>query len=598
MERVLAVDTETTGLGPKDRAFGVSWKLTGQDARYVDLREDNVGEFLDTVEGTDCRIVCHNGSFDYRMLANSGINIPINRLDDTVIRAAQINEHEHSYQLDALAKKHLGRCKQTEIYEEMARLMGGKATREGQIGRIAEAPKEIVARYAIPDAELCHDLWQWQEGEIERQGIAEICDFERSVMPAIIRNEQAGVRVDVDAAERAVGRLKTAIEIQTRQLFDMAGSQFNLNSPQDMAKLFNPIKGADGVWRTSDGCALNETPGGKASFSAESLRDMNSPVATAILEIRSMIKTKDTFLLGHILGNNINGRVYPQIHQTKDEDGGAGTGRFSYTVPALQQIPSRNKVVAAIVKPIFLPDEGQVWVDADMHSFEVRVFAHLVNNPKILQAYAENPLLDLHQFVADLTGLPRNAQFSGQANAKQLNLSMIFNSGRGAIAEKMGMPYEWASFKKGDKVFRYMKAGPEANAVIDQYHERIPGVKQLADRAKRKAEVFGHVRTHNGRCMRFPRGEKTYKASGLCIQATAADINKQNWVLIEQALGGVGRLVLNTHDSYGLSLPQEWEPHWNKVKETIETGFPWFRVPIILGLSGVGNNWWQAISKG
>lgn len=596
MEDILAVDTETTGLGPTDRAFGASWQITGTPAQYVDLRTDDPHEFLNAVENSGLRIVCHNGSFDYRMLHRAGYGIDVKRLDDTVIRATQINEHEFSYKLDDLAKKHLGREKDSDIWMAMANMFGGRPTREAQIHRIAEAPKEVVAPYAIPDAELAHDLWQWQEGEIERQGIRGICDFERMIMPAIIEAEMAGIRVDIGAAERAVDDLSVVIEEQSTQLFKLAGvKSFNVNSPTDVGKLFRPKQGSDGRWYTASGVMTPSTPGGKPSFSADALRDMNDPMAQAIIDVRSMIKTRDTFLIGHVLSNEVNGRVYPNIHQTKGEDGGTGTGRFSYSGPAMQQIPSRNKAVAAIVKPIFLPDEGHVWVDADMHSFEVRVFAHLVGNQQILDEYARNPRTDFHQLTADMTGLVRNAEYSGQANAKQLNLSMIFNSGNGAIAEKMGMPFTYDSFKKGDKVFTYKKAGPEAMAIIDRYHEAIPGIKKLADRAKKIAENFGYVETHNGRRMRFPRGERTYKASGLTIQATAADINKMNWLIIQQVLQGEGRLILNTHDSYGLSLPEDWQPHWNRVKEAVEGGFPWFKVPIIMELSGVGRNWWEAL---
>ena len=414
-------------------------------------------------------------------------------------------------------------------------------------------------------------------------------------MPSIIRNEMAGIRVDVNRAERAIAELTRVIEGQQLQLFQQVGKTFNFNSSKDVAAVFRPKQGIDGKWRTADGHDIPATPGGKPSFSADSLRAIGSPMAQAIIDLRSMEKTRDTFLRGHILGHQINGRVYPSIHQTKGEDGGTGSGRFSYTEPALQQIPSRNKAVASIIKPIFLPDEGQVWVDADMHSFEVRVFAHLVNNPTILAKYEENPEADFHQMVADLTGLPRNAKYSGQANAKQLNLSMIFNSGNGAIAEKMGMPFTWDSFAKGGESFRYKKAGPEAMSVIDMYHERLPGIRELANRAKQKAEHFGYIQTHYGRRLRFPRRFKTYKASGLAIQATAADINKHNWKIIEDVLGNDGRLLLNTHDSYGLSLPEDWQPYWKKVKKEVESGFPWFRVPIILELSGAGPDWWSAL---
>lgn len=596
MEQILATDTETTGLGPTDRAFSVSWQLTGTEAKYCDFRVDDPTEFINTINDTKCKIVCHNGSFDFRMLHRAGYPIPMGRLDDTVIRATMINEHEFSYKLDDLAKKHLGRQKDDTIYAKMAELFGGRPTRSAQMGRISQAPRDVVAPYAIPDAELCHDLYQWQSAEIKRQGIQEVVDFERRVMPCIIENEMQGIRVDVNRAERAIEEIDRLVQNQEKQLFAAVGKAFNINSAKDVAAVFKPKQDDRGMWFTQDGHLIPATPGGKPSFGKDALKAIGSPLSKAITDLRSMVKTRDTFLKGHILGHEVGGRIYPSIHQTKGEDGGTGTGRFSYTEPALQQIPSRNKEVAAILKPIFLPDEGQVWVDADMHSFEVRVFAHLVNNPELLEIYRQKPDSDFHQMVADLTGLPRNAKDSGQPNAKQLNLSMIFNSGNGAIAEKMGMPFTWDSFKKGGKEFKYKVAGEEAMAVIQDYHKRLPGIGRLAKQAKNIAEHYGYVETEFGRRLRFPTREKTYKASGLTIQATAADINKQNWLIIREALQGTGgRLLLNTHDSYGLSMPEDWRPLWDKVKREVETGFPWFRVPIILELSGSGKNWWEAI---
>lgn len=598
MNQILAIDTETTGLSRTDRAFSLSYCLTGGPSGYVDFRCDSPETFLNLVENTSCPIPAHNASFDYRMMVAAGYTLPLERMDDTVIRATMVNEHEFSYQLDHLAKKYLGQEKDKDIYAEMAELFGGRPTRSAQIHRIVDAPRDAVAKYAIQDAILCHDLWQWQQKEILRQGdmLQEIVDFERQLMPTIIRNEMAGIRVDVDQAQRAIEVLTREIDAQSAQVFAVVGKKFNYNSSKDVAAIFNPKK-TDNGWITADGFIIPATPGGKPSFSAEALRSIDSPVAKSIIELRSMEKTRDTFLAGHILGNEVGGRVYPSIHQTKGEDGGTGTGRFSYTEPALQQIPSRNKAVASVIKPIFLPEEGQVWVDADMHSFEVRVFAHLVNNAEILAKYEADPESDFHQMVADMTGMPRNAKYSGQANAKQLNLSMIFNSGNGAIAEKMGMPFDWSSFVKGGKEFKYRVAGEEATAVINEYHRRLPGIKELASRAKKTAETYGYVRTKFGRRMRFPDGQKTYKASGITIQATAADINKKNWMIIEQVLGNRGRLMLNTHDSYGMSLPEEWEPVWKEVKREVENGFPWFRVPIILELSGAGPNWWAALGK-
>lgn len=598
MPDILAVDTEATGLGPKDRAIGISWQITGQESRYIDLRDDGAGEFLEVLDRTNgIPIACHNASYDYRMARNAGIHMPMHRLQDTVIRATLLNEHEYSYSLDNQGEKYLGRKKETEIWGQLAELFGGKPTRSAQAGRIHLAPKAIVAPYAMPDAELCHDLWQNQESRIRTQGIEKIVAFEHSIMPTIIRSEINGIRVDEEQAEKAVSRLSHEIEILKNSIYETAGVIFNIDSPKQVAALYKPRQ-IDGVWFTADGCPLPSTPGGEPSFNAESLRNINDGLALGILEARKLTKTRDTFLKGHILRNSIDGRVYPSIHQTKGEEGGTGTGRFSYTEPAMQQIPSRTEEIASVVKPIFLPEEGQAWLDADMHSFEVRTFAHLVNNPELVAAFQANPLLDFHQHVADLTGLPRKAHYAGQPNAKELDLSIIMGCGDGLVAMKMGLPWEWAEFKKGREVFRYRKAGPEATALIAKYHRLIPGVKEFAKRARAASAKFGYLETHMGRRLRFPKGVSNHKAQAVVVQALAADINKMNWLLIEQALGNEGRLLLNTHDSYGLSVPLDWEPLWKRVHEAVRDSYPWFRIPLILELSGVGNNWWEALHSG
>ena len=516
------------------------------------------------------------------MLSDVGVNVPLALADDVIIRAGCINEHLPVYSLDFLCKKYLGE---------------GKLKID--IDNIAELSNQQVREYAVKDAELTLRLWEWQQGEIRRQGIEDICAFERRVMPSFIRAELRGVRVDLRAAEKAADDLTPIIDGLQAKL----GEDLNVNSPKQLKELFAPREVREGEWQTDAGEPIGTTPKGGPSLKAEFLRELNDPRATSIIELRSLLKTRDTFLRKHILEHSISDRVYPTINQSKNETAGTGTGRLSYTGPALQQIPSRNKDIAAIVKPCFLPDEGQVWVAGDMASFEVRIFAHLVNNPHIIQAYKDDPELDFHQYVADISNLPRNARFSGEANAKQMNLSMIFNSGNGAIAHKMGMPSTMASFLPRGKIdipenwIIYRKAGPEAEAVIKEYHLNVRGVKQLAKKCTDLAKRTGYVFTYTGRRLRFPHGYKVYKASGLLIQATAADRNKENWMKIEEALGDEGHMILNTHDDYNLSLPRgkKGQALFAQVKESIEE--PRFKVPLVLDYAGTGENWWKAISK-
>lgn len=611
IEPFIALDTEGDGLHyPRNKAFGVSISTRDKDY-YWDLRDEPhmipaITAMLHNYQGD---IVCHNASFDAKMLKTAGIPIDLEKLVCTVVNACQINEHEATvfpwtkgragnYSLDYLAEKYCGVRKDQSFYGQ-ARIHFGnpKMSNKAIMARIAELPRYIVEPYAKKDTRITYQLYMRQLEIIEEQGLHDIIAFERKVMPALIRSEMRGVDVDTNAAERAQPKLTEIIEAKQKELNSLVGGDININSTPQIRKLFEPYETDDG-WRAVDGTPLETTKSGQASFGGDALRNISLPSAGLIVEIRSLIKTRDTFLGSHILGHEYNGKVYPNINQCKGEDGGTGTGRLSYTDPALQQIPARNKAVAQIIKPCFLPPQGMKWVEPDLASFEVRVFAHLVAayNDSLVRAYAKNPSMDFHQWVGDMTDLPRNATYSGQANAKQLNLSMIFNQGNGTTAEVMGMDWEWAQFTdKNGKVVRYKKAGPNAMQVINNYHSRIQGVKTLATRAKMVAESRGYIKTKTGRRLRFPNGYKSYKASGLLIQATSADYNKRNWLCIEEALGGDGHLILNTHDSYSLATPEDWRPYFARVKEAIEdVSDIGMRVPLILDLDGAGNNWWEA----
>lgn len=599
---VLAFDTETCGLVQrKNRAFGFSVAFEGH-AGYYDIRErpEALRWLADAARGAS-RLVAHNAPFDYMMLRTAGLELPIEKLDDTVTRACLINEHEREYSLDYLARKYLGAKKDDSMYARLAEQFGGRATRNVQMRNIAAAPSEVVAPYATQDAALVLALWRWQEREIERQGLGGpngIIEFERSVTPTLIRMMWRGIRVDTDLAGRARDAILRQRDEAQSELDALVGRAVNVNSSPQIRAIFDPVQRADGEWYAGDHL-LGKTESGGVSIDSAILRGMEGdPRAGLVLRVRSLIKTADTFLAKHIMGAAVGDRVYPSINQTRGETAGTTTGRLSYTTPALQQIPSRNRAVASVVKPAFLPDEGHVWLDADMQSFELRVFGHLINDPNINQLYKDNIATDFHQAVADLTGLPRNAAYSGQANAKTLNLSAVFNKGNGGIAETLGMPWTWGEFSDDDgEVVRYKKAGPEAMEVINKYHEMLPGVKNLAKKAAAVAGSRGYIYTKYGRRIRFPDKRFLYKASGMLIQSTSADLNKVALKLYDQILPEFGGyVILNTHDSYSVSLPADsWKPAWARMQEAIRDEFSWMNVPLLLELSGVGTNWWAAL---
>ena len=282
---VIAFDTETTGLRQGlDKAFGVSITIPTLEDFYWDLRaEPRVVEYLnEQLRSFRGVIVGHNINFDYRMSRTAGILLPIDQLDDTVIRAALIDEHLLSYRLDDLSIKYLGERKADEIYGELAAIFGGRATRKVQMPNISRAPINIVAPYAKKDTNLTMRLWQWQELEIKRQNLGQIHQFEKSLIPTFIKTMERGIRIDADYAEEAADKLTPLIAEDQKALDKIAGHEVNVNSTPQIRALFEPkeklIAGTQ-QWVASDGTPLETTKTGNPSIGADALRIMNHPAA-------------------------------------------------------------------------------------------------------------------------------------------------------------------------------------------------------------------------------------------------------------------------------------------------------------------------------
>jgi DNA polymerase I-like protein with 3'-5' exonuclease and polymerase domains len=605
--RIFAIDSETTGLNVltgQDKLFSFSISTPDGQDFYWDVRRNPESLHWLRTELKKYRgvMVMANSPFDTFAFKHVGVDfmptINEERTRDVIGRACLIDEHLVSYSLDYLATKYLGLGK-VDIVPELQAIFGGRSTKNVQMRNLPDAPPDLVGRYACRDTRATLDLYHWQEKEIQRQGIERIVEFEETITPVIIGMMEHGIRVDIDAAELAMAQLTPPINELQCKIDKLTGRKgFNVNSTPQIREVFAPWQDSDGEWYTKDGILLPRTKTGGASLAKEVLRDMDTPLTNAIMELRSMLKTRDTFLGQHVLGHQVKGRIHPSINQNKGEDGGTGTGRLSISNPAMQQIPSRNKEVSEIVKSVFLPDEGQQWVDSDLASFEVRVFAELINNPTVNGIFERDPETDFHQMVGTLTNLPRTASFPGQPNAKQLNLAMIFNQGRGATAETMGMPWEWDEFV-GDEgeIVRYKKPGIEATEVINGYHEALPGVREFANTAKQRAEKRGYVFTRFGRRLRFTGYERRFahKASGLLIQSNAADWNKyflREIYKLCREMGGA--LLLNTHDSYGKSLPRSLTKEQLREIANIVANFETCKIPLILEINKPGDNWWQS----
>lgn len=606
----IAIDVETRGLNwwePKHGIFGIAISYPDGSDYYFDIRRQPEGiEWLKQQKPR--KLINHNIKFDLHMLWQKGVKWSPEICDCTMIRASLIDEHLPSYSLDYLSKKYLNQTKQNDIYEDLSKVFGGIASRNVQIKNLHRADPELVANYAKKDTRLAMQLYEWQNSEIEKQSLHKICAFEKKLFPVIFDLERKGVKVNTNLAHLSVGKLTRNIDLLKKELDYHAGFNCNPNPSGDMDKLFRPKKDVDGNWIACDGTILPQTDGGKASINADALRSMVHPASDIILKIRKQMRCRDTFLKSHVLGHVHNNYLHPNINQVKGDNGGTGTGRLSYTKPALQQIPARDKDVAAIVRPIFIPDDDQVWACMDYEQFEFRMFAHYVKDPDILKLYSDNPMVDFHQIVADMTGLPRNAPMSGGPNAKQLNLSMIYDMGEASIARTLNMPLDPKinrfTDKKGNEI-AYQKAGPEAQRIIEKYHSAIPGVRLLYEKVKSVGKSRGYVTSIAGRKMRYPNGKGLNKSKAILCQGSSADCMKQKMIELHDYFSTTDgcRMYISVHDEVNMGIPKN-HPKFKSIIKDVKHILESFdkepfklRVPIKTDL-GVGDNWAEASGKG
>jgi DNA polymerase-1 len=608
----VAIDVETKGLRwwlPEEGIFGIAVAYPDGSSYYFDTRRQPEGiEWLKAQKPN--KIVNHNIKFDLHMLHSIGVMYPPEICECTMVRASLIDENLQAYSLQDLAEKYLKSSKEVEIYDALWNVYGGKKTRKEQIKNLHLADPALVANYAKKDAILALNLWKWQEKEIKKQDLKKIVALEQNLFPVIFDMERNGVCVDIKKAEDAVEKIDTIIRENKKNLFNIVGFECNYNPSKDMLRLFKPVKNDKGEWVACDGTILENTPKGQPKLDSEALRLMEHPAAEVILNIRKWVKCKEVFLKGYILDCAHEGKLHPNIHQTKGEHKGTKTGRLSYSQPALQQIPARDSEIANILRPIFIPDPDYLWAKWDYSQFEFRMFSHYVNDIGIINAFIKNPRLDFHSMVADLTGLPRNATISGGGNAKQLNLAIMYDMGERSIARLLKLPLSERieSFinKEGQTVY-YMKAGEEAQNIISSYHRSIPGVKELRDKIKIEAKVKGYNISIAGRHLRYPKGLGIHKSKARLCQSSSADCMKQklievyNYFKHEEPLC---RIYITVHDEIGIGIPCN-APNLlaiiRNVTKILEN-FDGIKCPIRVNIPiktdfGIGYSWAEASGK-
>ena len=591
----IGLDFETSGLKawhPDFRALSVA-VAHGDNSWSFDATEPNLAKWLTDVLYAARSVAAHNAQFEYQCVRWLGVDPRPVRWFCTMIAACLLDEHLLKYDLFSTAmyfevdsQKHIW---QTRLMDAL-----GVSSLPEAMSRLSTAPRALVHSYMGSDARDTLQLMLIQKPMLWDQELARTMGLEMRVLPVLADMNWHGVRVDLEAAHAAIPALDTRVDELQAEIEKLTGGSFNVNSTPQIRSFFDPEPVGKFQWRLIDGTLVGPTKkGGGPSIGQDVLRDMVHPTAAVILGLRKTIKLRDTFIRGHIIGNaDQDGYIHTTFNQTRNDiDAGTVTGRLSSTDPALQQITKRDKANAKILRSMFLPDEGDRWFCADYNQIDYRMAAHLINTPSIIAAYAADPKLDYHQVVSDMTNIPRNPAYAGAPNAKTLNLSLAFGAGAGKIAWSMKMPYTIKEYK-GKMAY---VAGPEAQAVLEQYHSALPGVRAFSKHAENVAKATGYVKTVLGRRLRFPRGIGVHKAAGLLFQANAADVNKMGIVAVDGTIRRdslPARLMLSVHDEIDVSMVED-----AAMGERINDAFTspgeelGLRVPVTSDTS-FSSNWW------
>lgn len=596
----IGLDFETTGLEywqPDFRVFGIA-VATADSEWYWDVRKTpQVVDWLrDLMKGRS--IVAQNAQYDYQCARVLHIDPRESSWYCTMVAECLIYEHHLKYDLHSICQHNNVESKKKEHLDRLQAAMGLSSHAE-VLSRLDAAPFDLAAAYGASDARDAYDVWVKQSTQIAEQNLERVLDLEMELLPVLADMSWHGIRVDLEAAHAAIPLLDVHIDNTQREIDQIAGRKFNVNSSPQVREFFNPTPINKFQWSLIDGTIVGPTKGGKGPCLDQSaMREIKHPLAAKILDLRKSIKLRDTFIRGHVIGSaDGDGYVHTSFNQARnDADAGTVTGRLSSTGPALQQITKRDKNNARILRAMFLPDPGDMWLCEDYSQVDFRCAAHLQNDPGVLAAYAENPSLDYHQIVSDMTGIPRNPPYAGAPNTKTINLGLSFGAGQGKLAFMMGMPYSIKEYK-GKMMY---VGGDESVKVFESYHKKLPSTKTFMKKAENVAKETHYVRTQLGRRLRFPRGMGAHKAAGLLYQAYAADLHKIGLVEVDRFIREnkiSARLLMSCHDEIGVSMQDDQDLAAQIMRVYTDFNSPGSRVKMnvpILASSSVGPNWWEA----
>ena len=571
----LVLDLETDSLDfMSARVVGVVLSIAAHQAWYIPLGHDypDCPQQLDLdntlqalapiLTATDKTIVLQNAKYDLHVLANHGIEVTAS-IEDTML-ASYVLDSTQKHDFDSLAARELGQ--QTIKFTDVA----GK-DKDASFARVELAQ---ALNYAGEDADLTGQLEAALSQRLQQHAsLAKVYrNIELALVPVIISMERSGAFVDQDLLAQQSADLRAQLTQLEQDIYQIAGSVFNLNSPKQLQViLYDQLKLP----------VVKKTAKGDRSTNEYALQDLAllHPLPEKILLYRGLSKLLNTYV--DKLPRQINpqtGRVHGSFNQTV-----ATTGRLSSTDPNLQNIPIRTEAGRAIRQSFRAQSEDKVILSCDYSQVELRIMAHLSSDPGLIQAFQQNK--DIHQATAsEVFNTPLAAVDSEQRRrAKAINFGLIYGMGAFGLSKQLNI----------DRA--------QAQDYIQLYFDRYPGVQQFMRSTREQAHESGYVETICGRRLYLAEinssnGQRRAAAERMAInapmQGSAADIIKLAMIRIHAFMPEFpgALMVLQVHDELVFEVPkQSLQQFQQAVVDAMSSSVP-LRVPLKVE-AGVGDSW-------
>jgi DNA polymerase-1 len=574
-----ALDTETTSTDAMVADLvGIAVAMRAGQAHYIPVgHAQGTGDQLPLdyvldklrpiLEEAGIAKYAHNAKYDLTVLARHGIDVK-GLAFDTMVAEWLIDPASRNLGLKNLAWVRLN-VEMTPIT-----FLIGKGKNQITIDRV---PIEQVTQYAGADVDMTYRLVGLLGPELKEKELWPLfTKVEMPLVPVLVEMDMKGVTLDVPFLQKMSSQLQERLAALEKEIQDEVGYRFNINSTQQLSdalfvKLCLPTKG------------VKKTASGHYSTAAsvlEGLKDQHLVIGL-ILEQRELAKLKSTYVdaLPQLV-NPHTGRVHTSYNQT-----GTVTGRVSSSDPNLQNIPIRTEV-GRQVRRAFVAGEGSVLLAADYSQVELRIMAHISQDPALLEAFRRGE--DIHtSTAAAIMGVPADVVTPEMRRlAKSVNFGLSYGQGSHGLAQQTGLSHE------------------EADRFIKTYFAKYPKVREYIERTKRQADEQGYVETLLGRRRYFPelqrdqvRGHIIAAAHRMAInapiQGTAADILKIAMLRLHQALHERNLkscMILQVHDELVLEVPEdEIDTVAPLVKEIMEGAFR-LDAPLRVDVK-VGVNW-------